>query len=104
MKKIVSLAAVMLLMAGDALAENIQTIVVIPSPKMTCQNCENRIKGRVKFVKGTKKIETNVPNNTVTITFDADKAKLADYEEAFKKIGREIKVAEDATKPAPVKR
>lgn len=104
MKKIVSLAAVMLLMTGDALAENIQTIVVNPSPKMTCQNCENRIKGRVKFVKGTKKIETNVPNNTVTITFDADKAKLADYEEAFKKIGREIKVAEDATKPAPVKR
>lgn len=104
MKKIVSLAAVMLLMAGDALAENIQTIVVNPSPKMTCQNCENRIKGRVKFVKGTKKIETNVPNNTVTITFDADKAKLADYEEAFKKIGREIKLAEDATKPAAAKK
>lgn len=99
MKKLLSLAAVMLLMAGDALADNIQTIVVTPSPKMTCQNCENRIKGRVKFVKGTKKIETNVPNNTVTITFDADKAKLSDYEEAFKKIGRTFTVAE--TKQAP---
>lgn len=104
MKKLVSLAAVMLLMAGEALADNIQTIVVNPSPKMTCQNCENRIKGRVKFVKGTKKIVTDVPSNTVTITFDADKAKFSDYEEAFKKIGREIKVVDDVTKPAPVKK
>lgn len=70
---------------------NNDTIVVTPTPMMHCQNCENKIKSNIRFVKGTKKIETSVPNQTVTIIFDKRKATPDDYEKAFKKIGYEVK-------------
>ena len=90
MKKVLSLALLMLSCSG-AFAENMQKLVLEPTPKMTCQNCENKIKKNVRFVKGTKTIETDLKTNTVTIVYDADKASLTDYVAAFKKIGREIK-------------
>lgn len=83
------------LMAAGASAVTLKTVVVTPTPKLTCQNCEKKVKDNVRFVKGTKKIETSVKDNTVTITYDADKAKVADYEVAFKKIGRNITVKEE---------
>lgn len=94
MKKII-LSAMVALMAAGASAETLKTVVVTPTPKLTCQNCEKKVKDNVRFVKGTKKIETSVKDNTVTITYDADKAKVADYEFAFKKIGRNITVKEE---------
>lgn len=94
MKKII-LSAMVALMAAGASAETLKTVVVTPTPKLTCQNCEKKVKDNVRFVKGTKKIETSVKDNTVTITYDADKAKVADYEAAFKKIGRNITVKEE---------
>ena len=94
MKKII-LSAMVALMAVGASAETLKTVVVTPTPKLTCQNCEKKVKDNVRFVKGTKKIETSVKDNTVTITYDADKAKVADYEAAFKKIGRSITVKEE---------
>lgn len=94
MKKII-LSAMVALMAAGASAETLKTVVVTPTPKLTCQNCEKKVKDNVRFVKGTKKIETSVKDNTVTITYDADKAKVADYEAAFKKIGRSITVKEE---------
>ena len=44
-----------------------------------------------RFVKGTKQIETSVPNQTVTIVYDGRKTKYDDFVAAFKKIGYEIK-------------
>lgn len=102
MRKLISLSIIGL-MALSAMAENIQTIVYTPSPVMTCQNCEKKIKSNVRFVKGTKRIETSLKEQTVTITYDADKAKPEDYVAAFAKIGREVtevKSAEKADKKA----
>ena len=45
----------------------------------------------IRFVKGTKKIDTSVEDQKVTIVYDCKKAKYDDYVEAFKKIGYEIK-------------
>ena len=42
-------------------------------------------------MKGTKKIETSVPNQTVTIVYDPKKASPEVYVEAFRKIGYEVK-------------
>ncbi len=81
--------------ATDAKAD---TLVVTTTPVMHCQKCENRIKQNIRFVKGTKKIETSVPNQTVTIVYDGQKATYADYEAAFRKIGFQIQ------KPAAVKK
>lgn len=97
MKKLL-VAALLALSCTGAFADNLQTLVYNVAPKMTCQNCENKIKKNIRFVKGTKTIETNLKENTVTIVYDADKAKPSDYVAAFKKIGREATEAKEAKK------
>lgn len=97
MKKIVLLAA-LALFASSALADSkIDTLIVSTNPQMHCANCEKKIKTNIRFVKGTKSITTSVPNQTVTILFDKSKSTYADFENAFKKIGYEIK-KQEATK------
>ena len=64
---------------------------VITNHEMHCEGCENKIKKNIRFVKGTKKIETSVPNQTVTIVYDRRKKNYADYESEFKKIGYSVK-------------
>lgn len=67
------------------------TLVVTTNPQMHCKNCENKIKSNIRFVKGVKKIETSVPNHTVTIVYDKSKSNYDNFVAAFKKIGFEIK-------------
>lgn len=86
------LVAFMLMLAGNSFAQTAaDTLVVTTQPQMHCQNCEKKIKGNIRFVKGTKKIATSVKDQKVTIVYDGRKAKYNDYVEAFKKIGYEIK-------------
>lgn len=86
------LMAFMLMLAGNSFAQTAtDTLVVTTQPQMHCQNCEKKIKGNIRFVKGTKKIATSVDDQKVTIVYDGRKAKYDDYVEAFKKIGYEIK-------------
>ena len=86
------LMAFMLMLAGNSFAQTAtDTLVVTTQPQMHCQNCEKKIKGNIRFVKGTKKIATSVDEQKVTIVYDGRKAKYNDYVEAFKKIGYEIK-------------
>ena len=68
----------------------IDTLYVSTSPKMHCSSCENRIKKNIRFVKGVKKIETSVPDQTVIIIYDKSKSEYNDFIAAFKKIGYEI--------------
>lgn len=89
MKKFITLS-LLSLVALSAMAENIKTIVYTPNPVMTCENCEKKIKTNVRFVKGTKRIDTSLKDQTVTITYDADKAKPEDFVAAFAKIGRQV--------------
>ena len=58
---------------------------------MHCSGCENRIKKNIRFVKGVKKIETSVPEQTVIIIYDKSKSEYKDFIAAFKKIGYEVK-------------
>lgn len=86
------LVAFMLMLAGNSFAQTAaDTLVVTTQPQMHCENCEKKIKGNIRFVKGTKKIATSVKDQKVTIVYDGRKAKYNDYVEAFKKIGYEIK-------------
>lgn len=68
----------------------IDTLYVSTSPEMHCSGCENRIKKNIRFVKGVKKIETSIPDQTVTIIYDTSKSEYKDFIAAFKKIGYEI--------------
>lgn len=86
------IAAFMLVIVGKTFAAtSADTLVVTTQPQMHCENCEKKIKSNIRFVKGTKKIETSVDDQKVTIIYDARKAKYDDFVEAFKKIGYEIK-------------
>lgn len=73
-------------------AKDIKELVVTTNPPMSCQNCENKIKGNLRFEKGIKKIETNLPEQRVTIEYDADKTTPEKIEEGFQKIGYKVKV------------
>lgn len=86
--------AMMAMMVSGLYAETLKTVVFTPNPKLTCANCEKKVKTNIRFVKGCKSIETSVPENSVTITYDAEKATIADFEKAFEKIGRPVTVKE----------
>lgn len=96
MKKTFILAFVATLALGTQAAERTDrsandTLVVTTTPQMHCSGCEQKIKSNLRFVKGTKKIETSVPDQTVTIVYNPKKASPEAYVEAFRKIGYEVK-------------
>lgn len=75
------------LMTTLAFGKDLQTLIVTTKPVMTCSKCENRIKGYLKFEKGIKAIKTDIPSQTITITYDADSNTSANIIAAFGKIG-----------------
>lgn len=82
----------MLAVAGNTFAKTpADTLVVTTLPQMHCQNCEKKIKSNIRFVKGTRKIDTSVDEQKVTIVYDSKKADYDDFVAAFRKIGYEIK-------------
>ena len=82
----------MLAVAGNTFAKTpADTLVVTTLPQMRCQNCEKKIKSNIRFVKGTRKIDTSVDEQKVTIVYDSKKADYDDFVAAFRKIGYEIK-------------
>lgn len=91
MKKYI-LAAIGLFFAFSTYAKDIQELIVTTNPPMSCQNCENKIKKNLRFEKGIKEIETNIPDQRVTIEYDAEKTDPQKIEAAFHKIGYNVKV------------
>ncbi|MDE7347622.1 MAG: heavy-metal-associated domain-containing protein [Muribaculaceae bacterium] len=89
MKKIL-ISCILFLGAASLYAKDMQTLVVTTTPKMSCQNCENKIKGNLRFEKGIHKIETDLKNQTVTVTYDADKTDEAKIAEAFGKLNYKV--------------
>lgn len=87
------LACVLLVGAATLYAKDMQTLVVTTTPKMSCQNCENKIKGNLRFEKGIHKIETDLKNQTVTVTYDADKTDEKKIAEAFGKLNYKVSKA-----------
>lgn len=88
MKKLILLTAMLLTMTVG-FAKDIKTLVVTTTPPMHCESCENKIKGNLRFEKGVKKIETSIPDQTVTIEYDAEKTNAEKLIEAFTKFGYE---------------
>ncbi|MDE5714149.1 MAG: heavy-metal-associated domain-containing protein [Muribaculaceae bacterium] len=76
--------------AMTAAAKNIREYVVTTTPQMSCQNCEKRIKGNLRFEKGVKKVDTDLKNQRVTVTYDADKTDEKKLEEAFGKLNYKV--------------
>lgn len=98
MKKMI-FAATMLVAALAASAKDIKTVVLIPTPQMHCENCENKIKSNLKFLKGIKSIKTSVEKQTITVEYDAEKTTVDKIQESLKKAKYTTKVkAKDSDK------
>ena len=54
----------------------IKTVFFTTTPQMHCAACENKIKNNLRFEKGIKNIQTSVPNQTVTVKYNADKTTI----------------------------
>lgn len=63
--------------------------------QMECPNCEKKVKKNISFEKGLKKLDTDVPHRTVTITYDAEKTSVEKLKEGFRKFSYEAKVISD---------
>lgn len=92
MKRIFSLFAAMMV-AVVVMAADYATVQFTVLPQMTCQNCENKIKSNIRYEKGVKQIDTSVPDQLVTIKYDAAKTNPEKIAAAFKKIGYTATVA-----------
>ena len=92
MKKLLTLMVVAMaaITAAARQPATLDTLYVTTAPQMHCANCEKRIKSNIRFVSGVKKIETSVPQQTVTIIYDPAKSSYKVFETAFRKIGYTI--------------
>lgn len=91
------LALAMGIITFSGMAKTIKTVDLTTTPQMHCQNCENKIKGNLRFEKGVKKIETDIDKQTVTVTYDADKTTVDKIIEGFTRFGytaRQLKPGE----------
>ncbi len=91
------LALAMGIITFSGMAKTIKTVALTTTPQMHCQNCENKIKGNLRFEKGVKKIETDIDKQTVTVTYDADKTSVDKIIEGFTRFGytaRQLKPGE----------
>ncbi|MDE5665073.1 MAG: cation transporter [Duncaniella sp.] len=89
MKRILSLALMLVSIAviAGAKAPADTTVIFNVMPKMSCQNCENKIKSNLRFEKGIKSIETSIDNQTVKVAFNPKKTNVENIQKGFKKIG-----------------
>ena len=100
MKKNLLLCA-MMLTAVVGLAKDIKTVVVTTLPQMHCASCENKIKGNLRFEKGVKQIVCDIPQQRVTITYDAEKTTAENIIKSFGKFGYQAEeVKQDTNKKA----
>lgn len=89
MKKIIIAIAIATAVCGSATAkENADsTVVFTVQPKMSCANCEKKIKTNLRFEKGIKSIATSVSEQTVTVVFNPKKTNVEAITKGFAKIG-----------------
>lgn len=93
-KSIFTLMLLFVAVVAMAADKNTKKVVFTTTPVMHCENCENKIKNNLRFVKGVTDIETSVPDQAVTVTYNADKTSVEKIQKSFKKIGYDAKVVE----------
>ncbi|MDE5647794.1 MAG: cation transporter [Muribaculaceae bacterium] len=92
MKKLIfimllAMLPMMAVSATNGKDDNSKTVVFTVSPKMSCKNCENKIKNNIRYEKGVSRIATDLKQQTVTITYDSEKTNSENLSKAFRKIG-----------------
>ena len=89
MKKLLTLCLLMIATMTLS-AKTIKEFVVTTQPQMSCQNCENKIKKNLRFEKGVTNITTDLQNQVVVVTYDADKTNEENLTKAFGKLNYQV--------------
>ena len=82
-------------------AKDLKKVVLTTTPQMHCASCEKKIKGNLRFEKGVKAIQTNVAEQTVTVSYDPEKTTPEKIAKGFEKFGykaRQVKEGEKVKK------
>lgn len=89
MKRIISFALMLMALTISLSAKDPSqsTAVFNVEPKMSCQNCENKIKSNLRFEKGIKSIETSLSDQTVKVVYNPKKTTIDAIKKGFAKIG-----------------
>lgn len=99
MKKTLLLgAAALFAVAASAKPASNDTTVVIcldPETPMHCMNCENTIRGELRFCRGVKEIKTSLDDQTVTVRYDRRKGSAADLRATLSRLGYEAAAPAD---------
>lgn len=88
--------AVAIVIACLSLGAKERTIEVTTNPVMVCENCVNKIKTNLRFVKGVKKISPSLKTKKVTVVYDDAKGSEADVIKGFEKIGFSATIVPDS--------
>lgn len=98
MKKMM-MTMMLAVVAMAASAKDIKIVIFTTTPQMHCANCEAKVKGNLKFEKGVKEIKTDIAEQKVYVTYDADKTNEEKIQKSFDKFGFK---AEKTTKDAKI--
>lgn len=74
-------------LCASAKSDNDSIVAFSITPTMHCINCENKIKGNLRFEKGIKDIKATAPDSVVIIKFDKRKTNVDNLVEGFSKLG-----------------
>lgn len=61
-----------------------------------CDACVSKIMKNIAFEKGVKDIECSIENQTVVVTYDANKTDIPTLQKAFEKIGKPASITPPA--------
>ncbi len=86
----------------SAAAETVTTVFTV-NPPMSCENCENKIKTNLRFVKGVKNIQTSLEKQEVAVKYDNAKTDVKALTEAFSKIGYKASTKKAGSEPGECK-
>lgn len=88
MKKfLLTILSVFVFAAFAIAAKDIQKVEFTVTPAMHCEKCEAKIKNRLKFDRGVKKIDADSKRGTVIVEFDAEKINTEKICQSLKKAG-----------------
>lgn len=99
-KTVISAFMAVLAMTAQAKVVN-DTLYVTTTPQMHCASCEQKIKGNLRFEKGVKDIDTDIPAQKVTVVFNPKKTNKQKLIASFSKFGytaREVKKSEQVAR------
>ena len=76
----------MLLGVLPVVAKDIR-ILKLKVMQVECENCKAKVVNQVRFEKGLKGVDVDIPSRTVVITYDADKTSVERIKASFDQIG-----------------